>query len=271
MKNGKRTKIGRRIGAAWLVALLMLCTVTGAMAETANTQSDETSAFPQYMEYTGGIVERGWREDSKLRAATLDVAYILCSDAMLRVGRETTWTMVAEGGAAPYTYEYMLFWQDFSNTTNSYSSVWNAYRTGAQVSYAPTKEGRYFIYLIVTDAQGEYIAFQSELYQTATDADDADEDTVAGKVNAIVESVIKDDMGEYAKALALHDWLIYNANYDFTYSNYMPEGVLLKGSGVCQSYALAYQLLLKKVGISWGMVTFHICWNRPAPSTVAAS
>lgn len=29
--------------------------------------------------------------------------------------------------------------------------------------------------------------------------------------------------------------------------------------------------MTKKVGSSWGTVTFHIFWNRPAPSIVAAS
>ena len=255
MKNARRMKIGKRIGAAWLAMLLMLCAVTGMAAETASVPSEETALFPQCMEYTGGVISRGWTDGRTLRAATLDVAYILCSDALLKVGKETTWTIVVEGGEAPYTYEYMLCWQDFSNTTHEYSPVWEEHRTGAQMSYAPTKEGRYYIDLIVTDAKGEYLTFQSQLYQTATDADEADEDTVAGKVNAIVESVIRDGMGEYAKALALHDWLIYHADYDETYSNYTPEGVLLKGSGVCQSYALAYQLLLKKVGISCLYVT----------------
>jgi len=49
-------------------------------------------------------------------------------------------------------------------------------------------------------------------------------------------------------ALWLHDWLIYNANYDYTYTRYTADGVLLEGTGVCDSYARAYNLLLKQFG-----------------------
>lgn len=51
------------------------------------------------------------------------------------------------------------------------------------------------------------------------------------------------------KALWLHDWLIYNADYDYSYTEYGPDGVLLKGTGVCQSYADAYSSLLTEAGI----------------------
>lgn len=54
---------------------------------------------------------------------------------------------------------------------------------------------------------------------------------------------------EYSKALWLHDWLVYNANYDYTYTYYFADGVLLKKTGVCNSYTLAYGLLLDGVGI----------------------
>ena len=50
-------------------------------------------------------------------------------------------------------------------------------------------------------------------------------------------------------ALWLHDWLIYNANYDYTYSRYTADGVLLHGTGVCDSYTRAYNLLLQQFGI----------------------
>ncbi len=74
--------------------------------------------------------------------------------------------------------------------------------------------------------------------------------TVSAKVEQLVAQCRAAGItGEYNTALWFHDWLIYNANYDYTYSNYSADGVLLKGTGVCQSYALAYQLLLNAVGI----------------------
>ena len=47
----------------------------------------------------------------------------------------------------------------------------------------------------------------------------------------------------------MHDYLVTHADYDITYTYYNPDGVLLHGIGTCQSYALAYQLLLREMGI----------------------
>jgi len=88
---------------------------------------------------------------------------------------------------------------------------------------------------------------------------------------------------EYEKALWLHDWLTANADYDFTYTYYGADGVLLWGTGVCQSYSSAYQLLLNELGIdnhviispemdhSWNLVKIdgewcHVdcTWDDPA-------
>ena len=74
--------------------------------------------------------------------------------------------------------------------------------------------------------------------------------TVSAKVEQLVAQCKAAGVtGEYNTALWFHNWIINNANYDYTYSHYSPDGVLLEGTGVCQSYALAYQLLLNAVGI----------------------
>ena len=78
----------------------------------------------------------------------------------------------------------------------------------------------------------------------------ADVDTVAEKVDWIADQCRAAGVtGEWEIALWLHDWLIYNANYDYTYSRFGASGVLLKGSGVCASYTDAYTYLLDEFGI----------------------
>lgn len=69
---------------------------------------------------------------------------------------------------------------------------------------------------------------------------------------------------DYEIALWMHDWLTHNANYDYTYTEYYPDGVLLKGTGVCQSYALAYELLMDRMGIECMLVNseeMNHAWN----------
>lgn len=59
----------------------------------------------------------------------------------------------------------------------------------------------------------------------------------------------KGDTSDYAKALWLNDWLVDNADYDGSLQYSSPEGVLLRGSGTCESFHQAYVLLLNKLGI----------------------
>lgn len=73
--------------------------------------------------------------------------------------------------------------------------------------------------------------------------------TVSEKVDGIIAEVITAGMSEKDKALALHDWLTDHAYYDLTYSYYDEDGVLLYGTGVCDSYSKAYKILLDRIGI----------------------
>lgn len=74
--------------------------------------------------------------------------------------------------------------------------------------------------------------------------------SVNEKVQQIVQQCQAEGItDEWETALWLHDWLTENANYDYTYTYYTADGVLLHGTGVCNSYALAYSSLLTAAGI----------------------
>ncbi len=95
-------------------------------------------------------------------------------------------------------------------------------------------------------------------------------ETMRGKIEYIIRTCIQTGMSDYEKALALHDWLVQNAEYDYTYTNYGADGVLLKGTGVCQSYTDAYKALLDYIGIendkelgdnhTWNMIRLDGDW-----------
>lgn len=85
-------------------------------------------------------------------------------------------------------------------------------------------------------------------------------------------SAVETDMSDLEKAVALHDYLVINCEYD--YENYLAKtiptnsysayGVLVERKAVCQGYALTYKLLLNKVGIECYMVTsssMNHAWN----------
>ncbi|HEY5587048.1 MAG TPA: stalk domain-containing protein [Ruminiclostridium sp.] len=86
---------------------------------------------------------------------------------------------------------------------------------------------------------------------------------VVNKMKDIISKVIKEDMTDYEKELAIHDYLVLNYKYD--YDNYLKDtipsqsytsyGLLINGTGVCQAYAETTKLLLNAVGIECEMVT----------------
>lgn len=92
----------------------------------------------------------------------------------------------------------------------------------------------------------------------------SDEDiSVVNKIENIISLVIKDNMTDYDKELAIHDYLVLNFKYD--YDNYVkgtlpseaytPYGLLINGTGVCQAYADAAKLLLNAINIECEVVT----------------
>lgn len=94
---------------------------------------------------------------------------------------------------------------------------------------------------------------------TVTD-DISDEDKVtiyeAAVDKALCEALGKNkgkDMTELQKALALHDWLVINCQYDVTVSRpyaHTAYGAIVEGYAVCDGYAKAYNDLLSRVGVT---------------------
>lgn len=79
---------------------------------------------------------------------------------------------------------------------------------------------------------------------------------------AAVDQVVNDGMGEEEKVKAIHDYLIYHANYvnngDYSTAEnwaYGAGGVLLHKEGVCQSYAFAFYMMAISAGLECRFVS----------------
>ncbi len=77
-----------------------------------------------------------------------------------------------------------------------------------------------------------------------------------------VGQVVRDGMSDREKVKAIHDYLIYHANYvnNGNYATaenwaYGAEGVLLHREGVCQSYAIAFYMMATASGVDCEYVT----------------
>lgn len=226
--------------------------------------------------------EEGMRLVSVPRNATaadsvtaVTAAYISCDHSMLRVGEETTWTLHLEGAEADaYTYDFLLLYQaptDPIDTYYSHGGIWDVKEL--TYSYTPTEQGRYIILAYVKDQYEGMLEVQSTFFVTVDDSS-ADSVALAQKVDEVVALCRESGAEtEYEIALFMHDYLINNADYDLTYTHYFPDGVLLHGTGVCQSYATAYQILMEEMGVecvfvigvagedhSWNMVKINGDW-----------
>ena len=229
-----------------LIALLLAAVLLQGFA-FATVDAD----MPETIEYAGGGIIERYVSPRMARAliSELDVAYIEADDPFLTVGEETTWTVYAMGGDGLYSYQFGIYYREGTEGSFTRQSQ-QAYSADNSFSYVVEKSGHYVIMLYLKDSSGQSIEYQSQIFESASADDYDDETTVAGKVKALAAQCLAEaGKSDYARALWLHDWLIYNAEYDTGMSYFYADGVLLQNKGVCQSYALAYQMLLREVGI----------------------
>lgn len=87
---------------------------------------------------------------------------------------------------------------------------------------------------------------------------------------AAVNQVVKDGMSEEEKVKAIHDYLIYSANYvnngDYQHAEKWAAGaggVLIHKEGVCNSYAIAFYMMAVSAGLDCRYVTGgNHAWNQ---------
>ena len=81
------------------------------------------------------------------------------------------------------------------------------------------------------------------------------EDLAEKKAKEMAGRIMSAHEHDYDRALAAHDELIKKAVYDYTYVKHAASGVLMEGTGVCESYARAYYMLMKAMNIDVYYVT----------------
>ena len=81
---------------------------------------------------------------------------------------------------------------------------------------------------------------------------------ICNRLHQIIADTISNDMNDYEKAKAIHDWIISNAEYDYdSYNdpnNAAPNthsilGIIFDGKAVCAGYASTYNALCGMVGL----------------------
>ena len=110
------------------------------------------------------------------------------------------------------------------------------------------------------------------VYSLILTYDDTLDDTAFQTAKNTALAVVDQEMSELEKAIALHEYLVVNCEYDkenldagtIPDTSYSAYGVLVNRIAVCNGYALAYKYLLNQVGIECYMVTsdsMNHAWN----------
>lgn len=91
-----------------------------------------------------------------------------------------------------------------------------------------------------------------------------DYDRYEQAVKALIEQAITEDMTQWEKALAVHDYLIVNSQYDETLQRNTNYDLLVNGTAVCSGYAMAYLDIMTRLGIECRFVEsqpMEHAWN----------
>ena len=95
-------------------------------------------------------------------------------------------------------------------------------------------------------------------------------DKIKNETNLILDS-ISDDMTDFEKAMAVHDYMVLNYKYDESLSNHSIT-IMYTKTGVCESYARAFKHLMNELDIgceivesdemvhSWNLVNIDGLW-----------
>lgn len=151
-----------------------------------------------------------------------------------------------------------------------------------------------------TDKQDKYTFDSSAVTEAYFSGDTSKLDekqlSVLKKISSAIDDIITDDMSDYDKELAVHDYIVLNTSYDEAAINALgeitvdaddPYGCLINGRSVCYGYASTFKLFMDILNIpcetiyakefrgedhSWNIVEIEghwyyvdVCWDDPIP------
>lgn len=85
-----------------------------------------------------------------------------------------------------------------------------------------------------------------------TQTQETEEERLAREV---VNQIIHAGMSDFEKVITIHDWLTFNIDYDFTYSNYDVASTLKTRKAVCQGYALTFEMMAEMAGLEAAFIS----------------
>lgn len=204
----------------------------------------------------------------------IESAYIACDYSVLPMGEIVEWRVVIEPDSEGFLYDYDLLYHALDDTSNAYFNYASEHQSDSSIySHIIDTEGRYYLEVHIWDTSGACYLIDEEIYTTNVSIEGKGD--LSETINAIAAECLADGNDtDFEIAKYMHDYLVSHADYDESLTYFEADGVLLHGTGVCQSYARAYQMLMRKMGIpcifisgeangenhSWNMIQIDGAW-----------
>ncbi|MDE6659782.1 MAG: hypothetical protein K2K01_06685 [Eubacterium sp.] len=171
-----------------------------------------------------------------------------------KCGEPTTFTLNADGGSGQYLYYF-----------NSVSRVCedglthvvdptklSQYQADNTFQFTFLASGTYRLIFYVMDKGATPITTTRQVVDIVLD--DPNYPAIESIADKVAEECIQNCDTEFERALWLHDWLMDNCAYDYSYLYCGSEGAFARGIGTCETYHRAYTMLLNRVGIANGRI-----------------
>ncbi|HOQ64195.1 MAG TPA: transglutaminase-like domain-containing protein, partial [Clostridia bacterium] len=188
------------------------------------------------------------RARAAARVQDLEYAYIKPNRYYAVFGMESCFQVIVPDYAG-LEFEFALLHGPMFSTTG-YKTVMASQKRSAisSFSYTPRDKGWYKLVATIHDPYSGSLTIQTGPFHCSNQA--AGVELLSARISSIMALMHREGCkSAYEKALFVYDWLIHNADYDESLKVYDPYTLLFSGVGVCQSYALAYQMLLHEAGV----------------------
>lgn len=111
--------------------------------------------------------------------------------------------------------------------------------------------------------KGDKATYITVSYIQTTGTSAANEQNEADKVLESIVNTAKSKGSKVEEAKYVHDYLIDNSEYDYTYKATTLYDLLVTGKGTCNSYSMAYKAAMDKLGIECVIVVNDShAWNQ---------
>ena len=240
------------------LVLILLILISAALAGTAAAQEQTNPRRKSIEEF-----ERMFREmktGGSVQANDMDGLQAVCTQRPLMYGTGK-WN-ISLAGHTPSQVKRMIARLSYRDWCSDYSIVHWVEKDRDNGDAAPFMNS-YATPKILTSGEYEFVTYA--IFTDGTAAFYAQEFTVAGvnelqnKINSVAAACKADT--QWQTALNLHDWLTNNMYYDYSLSFYGADSIL-RGYGVCDSYAKDYLMLCRAAGIPvYRVVNENHAWN----------